>query len=585
MSTRALGEPEELFRPRIGRRFRDPDRAPSTGSGFRRHARKAGGRSRIAVSEPPGSSRRCAIKSKYVQIRAGDLSGMKRHLAYLERDGVERDGSPGRLYGPDDGFAADAFRARLDGEQRQFRFIVSPEDGDEVDLKEFARQLMTQVESDLGRRLIWAAVNHHNTDNPHVHIDVRGVDVDGDDLRIDADYIKHQMRWRAQEILTRELGLRTELEYSRVRDEEIGRERFTVLDRFICDHVGPDGTVTLRKLLARPGPEGRNCVARLKTLEQFKLAVEKPSGVWRLADGWKESLASLGERSDRLERLYPIVGERAIDYRVVDPKLPMSAFEGVVVGKGLHDELSGQMFAALQGPDEKGFYVPLRPEVAEALFLGEKVRVGFKTEPWVKPADRIVARAAQENGGVYDPRRHQQALENLPSKTFGPGDRSPADSVRANIVRLERLARYRLASQLPDGRWQVATDLIAQLESRERTHPRHLLHIEKVRPPERERVAAPVTDSERERLALGQAAAASLGLAFVPNPPGFRGRMVPSPSGPSRTEYVRVVDEGRRQFTLVRKPKDAERLRGRVVAVSRDHAGRLSIRTSPEISR
>jgi hypothetical protein len=585
MSTRAPGEPEELFRPRIGRRFRDSDRAPSTRSGFRRHARRAGGRSRIAVSEPHGSSRRCVIKSKYAQIRSGDLRGMKSHLAYLERDGVERDGSPGRLYGADAGFSRDAFRAPLDGEQRQFRFIVSPQDGDEVDLKEFARQLMNQVESDLGRRLIWAAVNHHNTDNPHVHIDVRGVDVDGDDLRIDADYIKYQMRWRAQEILTRELGLRTELEYSRVRDEDIGRERFTVLDRFLGDHVGPDGTVTLRKLLARPGPEGRNCVARLQTLEQFKLAVEKPPGIWRLADGWKESLARLGERSDRLDRLYPIVGERAADYQVVDPKVPISPFDGVVLGKGLHDELSGQLFAAVQGPDGNGFYVPLRPEVAEVLSVGEKVRVGFKTEPWVKPADRILARVAQENGGVYDPRQHQRALENLPRKTSDAGDRSPADLVKANIVRLERLARYGLASRLPDGRWRVPPDLIAQLESRERTHPRHLLHIEKVRPPERERTAAPIADSERERVALGQAAAASLGLAFVPNPPGFRGRMVPSPAGPSGIEYVRVVDEGRRQFTLVPKPKDAERLRGKVVTVSRDHAGRLSIRTSPEISR
>jgi hypothetical protein len=34
-------------------------------------------------------------------------------LAYLERDGVERDGSPGRLYGPHEEFNAEAFRAPL----------------------------------------------------------------------------------------------------------------------------------------------------------------------------------------------------------------------------------------------------------------------------------------------------------------------------------------------------------------------------------------------------------------------------------------------------------------------------------------
>jgi hypothetical protein len=585
VSTQIPGEPEEPFNPRIGRRWRDPDRMPSPRGGFRRRTRKAVRPTGIAINKPADSSRRCVIKSSYVPMGKQGLAGMKRHLRYLERDGVERDGSPGRLYGADDGFSADAFRAPVDGEQRQFRFIVSPEEGDALDLKEFARQLMNQVESDLGRRLNWAAVNHHNTGKPHVHIDVRGVDIDGDDIRIDADYIKYQMRWRAEEILTRELGHRTELEYSRAREADIRAERLTAIDRLLDEHVGPDGTVTLRKLLARPGPEGRNCVARLQTLKQFKLAIENPPGIWRLADGWKESLARLGEQNDRIDRLYPIVGERAVDYQIVDPKLPVSTFEGVVLGKGLHDELSGQMFAAVQGTDGQGFYVPLRPEVAEALHPGETIWVGFKTEPWVKPADRIVARVAHENDGIYDPRQHQRALENLPRRPADAGDRSPADAVRANIVRLERLARYRLASQLPDGRWQVPADLIAQLESRERTHPRHLLRIEKARAPERDVAVGPISDSEQERLALGQTAAERFGLSFVADPPRFHGRLVPSPSSPSGTEYVQVVDYRHRQFTLVPKPKDAERLRGKVVVVSRDHAGGLSIRTSPEISR
>jgi hypothetical protein len=50
----------------------------------------------------------------------------KVHLAYLERDGVERDGAPGWLYGADDMFSADAFRAPLDDEPRQFRFGANP---------------------------------------------------------------------------------------------------------------------------------------------------------------------------------------------------------------------------------------------------------------------------------------------------------------------------------------------------------------------------------------------------------------------------------------------------------------------------
>jgi len=585
MSARDPDEPEELFRPHIGRRRREPDRLPSPGGAFRRLARRAARPARVAIYTPPESSRRCVIKSRYVTLGKGGLAGMKRHLAYLERDGVERDGSPGRLYGADEGFDRDAFRAPLTGEQRQFRFIVSPEDGDELDLKEFARRLMSQVENDLGRRLIWAAVNHHNTANPHVHIDVRGVDVDGHDVRIDSDYIKQHMRWRAQEIVTRELGPRTDLEYSRAREEDIRAERVTVLDRFLSEHIQPDGTVTLKRLLSRPGPEGRNCVARLQNLKTLKLAVEERPGIWRPADGWKESLARLGRENDRIERLYPIVGEQAADYQLVDPKLPLSTFEAVVVGKGLHDELSGQMFVAARTADDRGYYIPLRPEVVESLQRGDRIRVGFTTEKWLKPADEIIARVARENGGVYDPGQHRRDLENLPGRRPAEAAPSSADLVTGNVRRLERLAAYGLANPLPDGRWRVPSDLLAQLESRERTHPRQLLKIDKALRPQREPAAPAVSDLEKERVALGLAAAQRFGLAFVDNPHRFSGQLVPAPSGSSGTEYVQVIDYRHGQLALVPKPKDAELLRGKVVALSRDPAGRLSVRRSPEISR
>ncbi len=152
-------------------------------------------------------------------------------------------------------FRAEEFRAPLESEPRQFRFIVSPEDGERLDLAEFTRQFMRQVEKDTGRRLIWAAVNHHNTDNPHVHIVIRGVDRDGDELRIDGRYIGREMRWRAQEIVTRELGPRPEIDYSRTRAAEVERERFTEIDEVIAEHADADGTADGREI-AR-GARGR----------------------------------------------------------------------------------------------------------------------------------------------------------------------------------------------------------------------------------------------------------------------------------------------------------------------------------------
>jgi hypothetical protein len=211
--------------------------------------------------------------------------------------------------------------------------------------------------------------------------------------------------------------------------------------------------------------------------------------------------------------------------------------------------------------------------------------VGVQTEPWLKPSDRIIERFARENGGIYDPTRHQRALENLPRASREGGEPSPAQRVTANIRRLERLARYRLAARLPDGRWQVAPNLISELEARERTHPRHLLRVEPVRAPALDPAQSRVPTAENERAALGRQHAERLGLTFVNDPPRFRGRVFPCDPTPSGREYVRVVDEDRRQFTLVPKPTGIERLRGRVVVVSRDHDQQLSIRLSPDISR
>ncbi len=518
-------------------------------------------------------------------MTAGGRKLAGRHLAYLERDGVERDGSPGRLYGPDEKFSADEFRERLAEEKRQFRFIVSPEDGAHLDLTELARQLMRRVEKDTGRRLIWAAVNHHDTDNPHLHIVVRGVDRDGDELRIDRGYLAHGMRWRAQEILTRELGRRYEMDTSIGRDVDVGREAFTETDRAIAAHSSPGGSVALAKLLAAPEGERLACLDRLQALEEMRLATKQSSGVWNLADGWKEFLVQRGEELDARSRLRALVGDDASRYQVLRPENPVPVADGVVVGMGLHDELAGEMFAAIKTANGQGYYLRLPPSAAEKLQGGDVVRVGFEVEPWLKPADRIVARFAQDNGGTYDPVRHQRALEGLRRSPGGDGQPTPAERVAANVRRLERLTRYRLATRMPDGRWQIPVDLLRQLEDRERTHPQHRFRFERVGGPTPEpvRPRAPVVTSERD--ALGRALSRELGLVYIAEPPTFRGRVIVGARAPSGREYLRVVDYRAGQFTLIPKPPGLERLDGRSVQLTHDRERGVSLQIDRGISR
>ena len=63
---------------------------------------RAPGRSRDVSSvrdipRPPPFSRRCIVKARFVPMTAHGARAAALHLAYIERDGVERDGSAGRL--------------------------------------------------------------------------------------------------------------------------------------------------------------------------------------------------------------------------------------------------------------------------------------------------------------------------------------------------------------------------------------------------------------------------------------------------------------------------------------------------------
>ena len=157
------------------------------------------------------------------------------HLRYLERDGVTCDGEKGQVYSADhDAADGSAFLDRGREDRHQFRFIVSAEDGIELsDLRQTTRDLMAQMEADLGTKLDWLAVDHHNTGHPHTHILVRGITDDGKRLDIAGDYIAHGIRERASEIVTLELGRQTEQEVSRQLEREVDAERFTRLDRML----------------------------------------------------------------------------------------------------------------------------------------------------------------------------------------------------------------------------------------------------------------------------------------------------------------------------------------------------------------
>ena len=62
----------------------------------------------------------------------------------------------------------------------------------------------------------------------------------------------------------------------------------------------------------------------------------------------------------------PWSARRLPDIRSSAPKIPFPVTDGVVVGMGLHDELSGDLFAAVKTAAGQGYYVRLSSQAGGA---------------------------------------------------------------------------------------------------------------------------------------------------------------------------------------------------------------------------
>jgi len=430
------------------------------------------------------------VKARYVKQTSGrGAKAARLHLKYIERDGVSQDGGEGDLYnGERHGLSSDDFLKRADNDPHQFRFIVSPEDAKELDLTEYTRDLMKQVEADLGRPLDWAAVNHHNTDNPHTHIVIRGQDKHGEELRIDRQYISHGFRTRARELATRELGPRPEHEIEQGLRAEINQERFTSLDvqidRMAQDNLmlgkvsheklsgeTPWQSVTLGSVAETNNPRlDPYLVGRLNHLQSMGLAYERAPRSYDLSPDWKARLRALGERGDIIKTMHRALRRNPQHYRIYDAEQESHNLVGRVVSKGAHDELNDRYYAVVETPRGEANYVKLPASTdVGALSKDSIVKVESIADPWRKDADGVIADFAKANGGVYDREAHAASLVDSP--TLKQRGIDPQDYALAHSRRAARLQRFGLLTNVGTDRWSVPDDLPDRLAALDREHP------------------------------------------------------------------------------------------------------------------
>jgi hypothetical protein len=131
-------------------------------------------------------------------------------------------------------------RWQSEADPRLWKLIVSPEFGERLDLNQLTRDLITRMERDLGTKLEWLAVTHFNTEHPHVHVALRGIREDGSALELPRDYVRHGIRAIAEDLCTRQLGHRNQLDAIEAERREIQERRFTSLDRMINRANSPE---------------------------------------------------------------------------------------------------------------------------------------------------------------------------------------------------------------------------------------------------------------------------------------------------------------------------------------------------------
>lgn len=517
------------------------------GRGTGRHGR---GRNAALRLRSHRGQRRVLVKARVVRHQGSRFSAapLSRHIAYLKRDGVTRDGKDAEMFGSDDASVdGNAFATRCANDRHHFRFIISPEDdGEMADLRTFTRELMTDMAADLGTMLDWVAVDHWNTDNPHIHILLRGRTDDGHDLVIDKDYIREGLRGRAEERVTIELGLRSEREIDNSLAREVDADRWTSLDarlQRMADELG--GVIDLR-----PDPQrnqtdmDRHLIGRAGKLERMELAIRLAPACWSLGPGLQPTLRALAVRGDIIKTMHramtgtgiePDTGRFAMhDDAASDPVI------GRLVERGLHDELTGQSYAIIDGSDGRVHHLRFADldQTGDAV-PGAIVELRTWTDRrgrqgqslWVQ-SDLSLAEQVTARGSTWLDR---QLLASEPVQSGGGFGN---EIEQAKLDRAEHLVSEGLATRR-DGRIILARDILNSLRSRELAEVSDAISKRTGLPRRQSADGEAVSGIYRERLQLASGRFAmlddGLGFELVPWRPQLDRQMGQHVSGNMKT--------------------------------------------------
>jgi len=371
------------------------------------------------ILQPPSYYRLSVIKSRIVKSKPWynldqKILAVNEHIKYLVRNEVAIDGKCAQFFDSEsDDVYGKKFAIDIAQDRHHFRFIVSPEDSLEVDLKAHARNLVKQMEQDLGVKLKWIGVVHKNTDNPHIHLVIKGTEPNGKDLIIKPDYISHGMRFRSSDLLTRELGPRSELSIAKAKQRALLQNRAIAIDYKIAELVkAHDGKFT--PFIFKDLDQIKAAQVRIKHLQSLGLAIQPtnwPKNFYQINLNLIEKLKDLEAHHD----IYKKISRFGINE--VRQHISKQSMIGKVISKGLHDELNATYYVILDGADGNKWYVDLsKHRNVEELKVGQTIMLESKNI-----ANKDQGATINQPNKIYAQRLHFDQNQSLPDLVKAPG--------------------------------------------------------------------------------------------------------------------------------------------------------------------
>ena len=139
---------------------------------------------------------------------------------------------------------------------------------------------------------------------------LRGVDDRGDNLVIAREYISHGLPERAAELVTLDLGPRTDREIEARLRHDVDQERLTAIDRRLLRRMDPERTVAA---IDNDPFQQSLAAGRLRKLKAMDLAEDIGGGRYRLGEGMEDTLRRMGERGDIIRLMQRELTARRLD--------------------------------------------------------------------------------------------------------------------------------------------------------------------------------------------------------------------------------------------------------------------------------